>query len=521
MPLGHVSQESAGRRGMRRVSATWLVALIVAILVGFCAICASFLIGMRHTDYENARQSAQNLVTTIAADIERNLNLYDLSLQAVDDGLQLPEIDQVSPAIRQFILFDRAASAEHLGALLVLDQNGYIRLASRRWNNRTESLAGRDYFRVHVNNPDLGLYVGEPFTSYNGEYAIGISRRLSHPDGSFAGVVAGTIHLSYFHELFRKLTIAPGGSLTLVRTDGKVVIRIPFRSDQIGYDLSGTELFRHLPKSGFDAFETRAVVDGIDRLYVFKKLDDYPLVVSAGMSLQTVYAAWRREAAIIGSLMLALCAVTIGLTYALTRELTWRAATEKSLARLATTDSVTGIHNRLRFNLEIERQWAQACALAGPLALLMIDADHFKAYNDCHGHQAGDRLLAELASRIVASLGADDFVARYGGEEFAVLLPGRSLEQAVAQAELIRTGIVRLGVENPVATGGLQTVSIGVASMIPTPGSDHRVLIAAADGALYQAKRNGRDRIEVSHGVLPAAADARAPALTWPTQHLG
>lgn len=512
MPLGNVSREPARLRGMRPVSARWMVTLISAVLIGFCGIGASFLIGMRHTDHENARQAAQNLVTTLAADIERNLNLYDLSLQAVVDGLQLPEIDQVSPAIRQFILFDRAASAEHLGAILVLDENGFIRLGSRRWNNRTESLAGRDYFRAHVDNPDLGLFVGAPFTSYNGEYAIGISRRLSRPDGSFAGIVAGTIHLSYFHELFRRLTLTAGGSLSLVRTDGKLVIRIPFRSDQIGHDFRGTELFRHVPQSGFGSFETRAMIDGVERLFVFKKLDDYPLIVSAGLSLDTVYQAWRREAVIIGSLMIALCAVTIGLTYALTRELTWRAATERSLARLATTDSVTGIHNRLRFNLEIEQQWAEASARAAPLALLMIDADHFKVYNDCHGHQAGDRLLAEIASRIVASCERGDFVARYGGEEFVVLLPGCSLEQAVARADRIRTGIVQMGVQNSAGAAGLQTVSIGVASLIPTRGTDHRALIAAADSALYQAKRNGRDRIEMSHGVLPAAAEAMAAA---------
>jgi diguanylate cyclase (GGDEF)-like protein len=129
-----------------------------------------------------------------------------------------------------------------------------------------------------------------------------------------------------------------------------------------------------------------------------------------------------------------------------------------------------------------------------PVALLMIDADHFKAYNDTCGHQAGDQVLVGIAICISDSVRrAGDCAARFGGEEFAVLLPGNTAAQALAVAETIRLKVAQWSA-GPMVT----TVSIGIASATPAPGVNWSDLLEAADKALYAAKANGRNQSVVA-----------------------
>jgi diguanylate cyclase (GGDEF)-like protein len=129
-----------------------------------------------------------------------------------------------------------------------------------------------------------------------------------------------------------------------------------------------------------------------------------------------------------------------------------------------------------------------------PLALLMIDADYFKTYNDTFGHQAGDEVLVGIAICISDAVHrAGDCVARYGGEEFAVLLPGLSSVDALGMAETIRLKVQQWSGDPPVTT-----VSIGVASLTPDTAMEWSGLVNAADKALYAAKANGRNRSELA-----------------------
>jgi diguanylate cyclase (GGDEF)-like protein len=143
-----------------------------------------------------------------------------------------------------------------------------------------------------------------------------------------------------------------------------------------------------------------------------------------------------------------------------------------------------------------------------PLALLMIDADGFKLYNDARGHQAGDQLLQAISRCIAGGTRLSDFTARYGGEEFAVLLPELGGRMAFKVAERIRARFVDLGLKHPSSPIGFATVSIGLSCIAPTAGTDVRDLITAADRALYRAKRLGRHRTELAgaEGELAASA---------------
>jgi Diguanylate cyclase, GGDEF domain len=155
------------------------------------------------------------------------------------------------------------------------------------------------------------------------------------------------------------------------------------------------------------------------------------LLIVDGVSLETIYADWWREVSLIGSLMAALCAIVMALTLVLVAALKRRSAAENQLALLAGTDALTGLNNRRRFDDVLASEWRRSQRTKTPIALLMIDADHFKAFNDAHGHQAGDGALASIAACIASGTKrATDLCARYGGEEFAVLLPGETVEAA-------------------------------------------------------------------------------------------
>ncbi|HEV7922854.1 MAG TPA: GGDEF domain-containing protein [Thermoanaerobaculia bacterium] len=161
------------------------------------------------------------------------------------------------------------------------------------------------------------------------------------------------------------------------------------------------------------------------------------------------------------------------------------------LAQLAVSDALTGIPNRREFERVLEVEWERALRHDEPLALVLLDLDHFKLLNDTHGHPAGDECLRRIGQLLAETIRTSgDVAARYGGEEFALLLPSTDTASAEVVAERLRNLIERLGIHNV-------TASFGVAAMIPARLGDPASLVAAADRALYAAKRAGRNCVRV------------------------
>ena len=167
------------------------------------------------------------------------------------------------------------------------------------------------------------------------------------------------------------------------------------------------------------------------------------------------------------------------------------------LEELSQVDPLTGVANRRRFDAELELEWRRMVRTERPLALLLVDVDCFKPYNDTLGHLEGDRCLQRVGELLRRGAGrAGDLVARYGGEEFAVLLPDTGDDAAGAYAERLRARLEQRAIPHPAsAVGPFVTASVGVASRVPRRGSSPLELIAAADEALYRAKREGRNRV--------------------------
>jgi two-component system cell cycle response regulator len=180
-------------------------------------------------------------------------------------------------------------------------------------------------------------------------------------------------------------------------------------------------------------------------------------------------------------------------------------AAQEKLRFQADHDSLTGLYNRSAVLRHLRRELSRAQRDRAPLGVVIGDLDHFKHINDTYGHPAGDRVLCEAAHRIASSVRVYDTVGRVGGEEFLIILPGCDASSTLAKAERIRENVGRELVD----LGGRQariSISLGVVSADPFETVDEAELVARADVALYQAKESGRNRVQLSNGVIHAYA---------------
>ena len=252
-----------------RLSAKLLIVSSVVTVIGFSAVCANVMLDMRRGEERLARQTLENLASGINADINRNVELYDLSLRAVATGMVLPEIQDVSKSIRQLILFDHAATADHFGAIEVFDAEGQLTVDSVTPDPAPQYRGDEEFFRVHRDQPDAGLFISRPML-HQGAYAIVLSRRITGADGRFSGVVAGSIRFSYFHELFGRLQLDPDDIITVLRRDGVVIMRTPFDLDVIGKNIKDAPGLDRVLSEPSGSYSRPSVVDGVTRLFIWR-----------------------------------------------------------------------------------------------------------------------------------------------------------------------------------------------------------------------------------------------------------
>ena len=171
------------------------------------------------------------------------------------------------------------------------------------------------------------------------------------------------------------------------------------------------------------------------------------------------------------------------------------------LQRLTNVDGLTGLSNRRYLNEYLEAEWKHAARVQSPLSLLMIDVDHFKLYNDTYGHLAGDEVLQQVAAVVKAACRRNiDIAARFGGEEFVIVLPSMQSDELQMVGDAITAEVEALRLPHAGSTmSEWVTISVGAATITPTRGVPYAVIIEAADQALYEAKRTGRNQAVVRH----------------------
>jgi diguanylate cyclase (GGDEF)-like protein len=480
----------------------------VAILMAGLSIAT--LYQGRQAALDHACETSANLVAIISGDIARNVEIYNLSLQAIVDGAQNPAIMALPPDLRRQILFDRATTAAYIGGTYVLDARGKIVVQGTSKAVSTDSFADREYFRAHQRDPFTSVYFSHPYESRvrRGSLSIGMSRRINAADGSFGGVALLAVHITYFDALIDKLNLGDHGSIFIVEQDGTIIAHKPTMPGDAGRSIAKSPTFARMSQAAAGSYLANASVDGVRRIYTFARVPGTPFIAVVAPAEADVLASWRRRSTIVGSLTLLFGASFIVLSWLLALSLRERARAHGELVRLAGTDPLTGLPNRRAFDERIDEEWRRARRANTPLSVLFIDVDHFKLYNDTYGHALGDDALATVAESIgLAVRRPADVPARYGGEEFVVLLPDTSMAGAQQIAEAIRRRVKACGIAHRGSELGVVTVSIGCATGLPTALSGTYGLLSAADKQLYDAKAEGRDcvRPRVDASVAVAA----------------
>jgi diguanylate cyclase (GGDEF)-like protein len=251
-------------------------------------------------------------------------------------------------------------------------------------------------------------------------------------------------------------------------------------------------------------------LNGVDGLTVCRRLKDNP--ATAHIPVMFVSARGETDAIVAGFDAGAADYMTKPVRpaelFARVRAQMQHKRSASALERAALVDSLTRIANRRHFDSFLDREWQRAMRSGAPMSLLMLDVDHFKLYNDSLGHAAGDACLQQVAAVLHQHANRPaDLAARYGGEEFVVLFGETPQDAAAALAQSIRTAVEGLRVPNPRSpTSPWVTVSIGLASAVPSAQDSPGKLLLAADRRLYTAKESGRNRLETCtrafHGMV-------------------
>ncbi|MFP5499252.1 MAG: diguanylate cyclase [Gammaproteobacteria bacterium] len=481
------------------------------LIIGSCvtvllimSVVAVLLIREHANTLQAAQRTANNITQLIDADVLRNVELYDLSIKGLIAATERTDLAGVSAGIRHLVLFDRSEAAPYKGDILLLDKDGNVIADSALQTPKSANFADRDYFQAHRQNPDLGLFISRPFTARcvcDDQWRIAFSRRVSGPDGRFLGVAVATMRLSYFQQLFRSLNIGSDSTINLINRQGILLAQQPLlERDMIDKDLSQRPNVARILHERDGNFRGTSSVDEEHRLYTFSTVGDLPLIVVVGLSTNDIFAPWKRAALVISGATGILCIGLLWLTWMLCMELRRRHRAEQVLSELAATDALTGLANRRTLDQRLHLEWDRAQRSAEPLTVLMIDVDHFKAFNDRHGHQGGDEALRTVAQVIEGNIRRPaDLAARYGGEEFAVVLPHTDSQGARVIAEHIRSSVEHL----PRVSGDTVpiTVSIGLSTWTKNSRTTLEELLLNADQALYEAKHTGRNRV-VDAGAL-------------------
>lgn len=299
----------------------------IAVLLGFVAIAGYTIVDAWRVTWANAVQSSENLTAALAHDVDRNITLYDLSLQTVIAGLQLPEISSVSPAMRDAVLFDGSTTAPEFGAMFVIDEHGDPKVVSHATPVAHDNFATRDFFIAQRDHKNLGLFISAPYQFRSSkEWAVAFSRRIEHDDGSFGGIVFGSVKLDYFRRLFDRVNLGPDSTISLLRGDGIMLMRKPLVLADIGRKVPD---FAHFPIASAGHFSMTGKFDGVDRLFVYQQAGNLPLVVSVAPTVQGIFAEWERKAGVAAALMLCLVMMAAWLLLRLVREFRRRAEAER------------------------------------------------------------------------------------------------------------------------------------------------------------------------------------------------
>lgn len=463
-------------------------------------------------------------------------------------------IERIPPQFREcnHFLSDTASDVPWVKAISVVNLKGLV-VCSSSPQALGLDVSDRAYFHRALAGPGL-VMSGFLYPRAQTGAAIIASYGKRDPSGQTEAVINVVVDLRWIGQLASVVEQRPGAVALLVDAAGMVLAGHPDPGAWAGRDVADYPLMREI-RTRSQGTVTSAGFDTVRRIWGFRPIADGAGHLLVGIDEREVLAGVQREMNL-AYMQLALVVIlvllgawtfgertilspirtlaraaerigrgdltvrTAGRPWApeflpLTRSLDSMAArlaarehslrTESDRFReLATLDSLTGLSNRRAFDDHLAAEWRRAADHQTPLALLMIDVDHFKLYNDRYGHLEGDTCLRAISAILSDMAVWGGRGVRYGGEEFALLIPGADGSDARRVAERVRRAVETLGIAHADAPCGAVTVSIGLGSLVPRPETSPSALVEAADAGLYSAKRRGRNTV-VEHAAFELA----------------
>jgi diguanylate cyclase (GGDEF)-like protein len=517
------------------------------------------LVGERVRGLELGRQdrlkAATNQLLDITADgAQRQRQMLSSTgalLQTI--AAAVPDIGDLGNGQCQTLFNEIKNPAPWIHALAVVPPSGRI-ACSTRADLIGLDIASRDYFieAIQTASPVVSDFLVGRATATP---IVIVTLPQLAPNGRVKSILFAALRLDWMEALIADRSARSDLAVFIVDGSGKVIARSPDPEN-----LKSTRLPQHALVQAILSGTRTLTAEGLDgqrRVFAAAQLNDYNAHLVVGLSEQEILANINRQVyiayGILGFVVLAvMLAAWLGSDRLIVRPIRALASmagalgrgdfeagrglqsaptefeplvaairsmagqlraresamlqTNEHLGRLAQFDALTGLCNRRSFDARLAARFAKARLTREPVALLMVDVDHFKEFNDNYGHVAGDACLQEVAKAIASVVRDTDFAARYGGEEFAVLAYGLDAEGAVQVAERLRRAVRAAGVPHEGSPHRLVTVSVGIASTIPAEGEIPERLVEEADIALYSAKKQGRDRIATGDDTLALAS---------------
>jgi diguanylate cyclase (GGDEF)-like protein len=488
---------------------------VVAVCLSIVAIEAWRSITARRIQMEESESSATNLSRSLAQHATDAFKQADAVLLAIVDHLNADGINPGSIARVHGLLVTEVAELPQLQRLSLIDAQGNWMITDLPKFAGGDDHLTREYFQYHNTHADLTPHLGPPIRSRTtNQWIVTISRRFNDANGEFAGIALASIDLDYFNRYYGQFDIGRRGAIVLAMNDGLVMDRRPYKEDNIGTSMAGGPLFtQYVSQRSQGTATVVSTVDGIERINAFIKLQEYPAFVVVAFSTDEILQVWVDDALTHGFGALVLIGVLALIGSRLVMQIRQRVRAEADLLQsqvalqelnarldaLAHQDALTGLDNRRELDRVMDQEVKRAARHDGVVALLMIDVDRFKSYNDAYGHPMGDECLRVIAAAITQGIRRPgDTAARFGGEEFAVLLPGTNDIGAINIADKMRDALRMSAVPHASNAGGIVTVSIGIGVLFAGDiDASAGQLLRHADEALYLAKERGRDRVEV------------------------
>lgn len=479
------------------------------------------------------------------------LDRYSITPSDADPLTPDPGVTPEAPSFCQGLAKVAEGSAV-IEAISIIAPNGVVRCSTNAAGMGLDVNA-RDYFRIAMRGiPTLESVARSYATGMPGLYA---AQPVVGEEGEVSAVLLARIGLN---DLLPRRFLAELGAaaqVMLVGPEGTVIMAYPDRSATLGSNLADTApVARAMSRTRGTLLA--AGPDDVRRVYAYSRLPGTNLHLLVGVDERRVIAPVERATFSAGLALLVLGFIILVTFWvigerlivapvqsladrlvrfgrgepgeaptahtlitelqplvtafeAMSSELTRRESALRNanhrLNSLASLDPLTGIANRRSFDAALALQWNTV----SQLAVLMIDIDKFKAFNDLYGHKEGDGCIRLVAQTMASTLRGTDLVARLGGEEFAVLMPSASLRAATEAAQRLRRAVETVAIPHRGGPAGVVTVSIGCAACEPEPGLTSSDLMVAADRALYEAKAAGRNEVRVAGAVQPSAGSTR------------